>query len=104
MKIFLLGASGLVGSAFALAASRRGHRVIGVVGTFPGEIEGVRKKLTINLAREEIVTSAILEEFPEAVVNAAAISSPEACEADPTVSQALNVVLPATLARAAHHV
>ena len=104
MTILLAGASGLVGSAFAAAAARRGHRVVGIVGTFSGDVPGVREPLRVNLADEAAVTSAVLNVFPEAIVNCAAVSSPEACDADPVLAQALNVALPATLARLAHHV
>jgi dTDP-4-dehydrorhamnose reductase len=104
MKIFLAGASGLVGSAFARAAARRGHKVIGTVGSFAGEIEGLAQKITLDLANEGAVSGAVLEEFPEAIVNCAAVSVPEACEADPAQAQAMNVALPAALARLAHHV
>lgn len=104
MTIFLAGASGLVGSAFAAAAARRGHRVIGTLGSFTGDVPGLREKLRVNLADEAAVTSAVLNCFPEAIVNCAAVSAPEACDADPVLAQALNVALPATLARLAHHV
>src|SRR4051812_1939366 len=103
MKILLTGASGLVGSGFVAAAARRGHHVVGVVGAFVGDIEGVAKKISLDLANEAATTAAVLEEFPEAIVNCAAISVPEACETDPALSHALNVALPATLARLAHH-
>jgi dTDP-4-dehydrorhamnose reductase len=104
MNLFLTGASGLVGSAFARAAARRGHRVTGTVGTFAGQIEGVGTQLTVDLSQEAAVTSAVLEVFPDAIVNCAAVSVPEQCEADPARAQALNVELPALLARLAHHV
>lgn len=104
MNIFLAGASGLVGSAFARAAARRGHRVTGVVGGFAGEIEGLAAKLRIDLTDEAATTAAVLEAFPEAIVNCAAISVPEQCEANPALAQTMNVALPATLARLAHHV
>lgn len=104
MTIFLTGASGLVGSAFARAAARRGHRVTGVVGTYAGELEGVAVKRAVDLTDEEATTAAVLEVFPDAIVNCAAVSVPEQCEADPARSQAMNVALPARLARLAHHV
>lgn len=104
MTIFLTGASGLVGSAFARAAARRGHRVIGTVGTFAGAVEGLAAQRPLDLTREGEVTTAVLEAFPEAIVNCAAVSVPEQCEADPALAQALNVALPAALARLAHHV
>ncbi|MEY4939377.1 MAG: hypothetical protein RIQ93_1112 [Verrucomicrobiota bacterium] len=103
MTIFLAGASGLVGSAFARAAARRGGRVVGVVGRFSGEIEGVAKKLCLDLADQAAVERAVLDEFPTAIVNCAAVSSPEACEANPALADQLNVALPTTLARLAHH-
>lgn len=104
MTIFLAGASGLVGSAFARAAARRGHRVIGTVGTFVGPLAGLHRQVALDLASAAATTSAVLDAFPEAIVNCAAISVPEQCEANPAQAQALNVDLPALLARLAHHV
>jgi dTDP-4-dehydrorhamnose reductase len=104
MTIFLAGASGLVGSAFARAATRRGHRVTGVVGSYGGEIEGLAVQRRVDLADEMATTAAVLDVFPEVIVNCAAISVPEQCEANPALAQAMNVTLPATLARLAHHV
>ena len=103
MKILLTGASGLVGSAFARAAARRGHRVVGFVGEYQGEIEGLAAKRSLDLSDETATTAAILDEFPDAIVNCAAISVPEVCETQPGLAQAMNVALPATLARLAHH-
>ncbi len=104
MTVFLAGASGLVGAAVAEAAARRGHRVVGVVGTYAGEIPGLAAKLALDLTEVMAVSNAVLEHFPDVIFNCAAISSPEACEADPVRAQALNVTLPATLARLANHV
>jgi dTDP-4-dehydrorhamnose reductase len=103
MTIFLTGASGLVGSAFARAAARRGHRVIGIVGSHAAPLEGVVEQATLDLTAPAAVTAAVLERFPQAIVNCAAVSVPEQCDADPAHAQALNVELPATLARLAHH-
>lgn len=104
MKIFLAGASGLVGAAVAQAAARRGHEVVGVVGNYGGEIPGVTKKIALELTSSLTLNTAVLDAFPDAIVNCAAISSPEACEADPARAQLLNVALPTLLARLAHHV
>ncbi len=104
MNLFLTGASGLVGSAFARAAARRGHRVTGITGTFAGSLDGLAAKLTLDLTDEAALTSAVLDAFPEVMVNCAAVSVPAQCEADPARAQALNVALPALLARLAHHV
>ena len=104
MTIFLAGASGLVGSAFARAAARRGHRVVGAVGSFAGEIEGLAAKRRVDLGDEMAATAAVLDEFPQVIVNCAAVSVPEQCDTNPALAQLLNVGLPTTLARLAHHV
>lgn len=104
MKIFLAGASGLVGSAFARAAARRGHHVIGIVGTYAGALEGLAARQKLDLADQAAATAAALEAFPDAIVNCAAVSVPEQCDANPALAQQLNVELPTTLARVAHHV
>lgn len=93
----------MVGAAVARAAARRGHRVVGVVGGFTGDIEGVATKLAFDLADEAALNAAVLDAFPDAIFNCAAVSVPEACDADPARAQALNVALPAALARLAHH-
>jgi dTDP-4-dehydrorhamnose reductase len=104
MTVFLTGASGLVGAAVARAAGRRGHRVVGVVGSYVGELSGVEKKIAVDLADETALTATLLDVFPDAVVNCAAVSVPEACDADPARAQVLNVALPTVLARLANHV
>lgn len=103
MKILLTGASGLVGSAFAQSATRRGHQVTGLVGTYVGDIPGLASKRSADLTDEAALTATVLELFPDAIVNCAAVSEPAQCEADPARAQALNVALPALLARLANH-
>jgi dTDP-4-dehydrorhamnose reductase len=103
MKILLTGASGLVGHAFAQSAQRRGHQVIGLVNTHTGDIPGLASKRTADLTDETALTATVLELFPDAIVNCAAVAEPAQCDADPARAQALNVALPAHLARLANH-
>lgn len=101
MKLFVLGSSGLVGGAFAEAATRAGHHVIGTVGNFPGPVSGVDELLPLDLTDEAAVTASILQAKPAAIINAAAISEPAKCDDDLALSQKLNVALPALAARLA---
>lgn len=103
MVIFLTGATGLAGAAIAEAASRRGHTVIGT--GFRQEIKpsGVATLLRLDLRIEEDLIDALLDCFPEVIINAAAVSEPARCDEDPDDSAKLNVQLPATLAKLAHH-
>lgn len=103
MKIFLTGASGLVGAAFALAARRRGHTVVGIQNSFQEPVPGISHTRHLDLTNLDQLTGIVLEEFPDAIVNTAALSRPADCAADPTHSEQLNVELPRALARLAHH-
>lgn len=103
MKVFLTGASGLVGAAVAAVAARRGHEVIGVVGRWEGTLAGVRESLRLDLRDLGAVTAVVLERFPDAIVNCAAVSEPARCDADPATSEVLNVALPERLAQLANH-
>jgi len=101
--LLLTGASGLVGSNVASSAARRGFEVIAVVGRFTGEIPGATRVERLDVADQAAVQALALEVFPDAIVNAAAISEVPQCEADPKRSHAINVDLPAMLAQVAHH-
>lgn len=102
MKIFLTGASGLVGAAFARAAAQQGHDVTGVVGRHAGAIAGVTRQRALDLTDLAALSAAVHEARPDAIVNCAAVSEPAACDTDPVRSEALNVALPAELAQLAH--
>lgn len=105
MRILLTGASGLVGAAFARAAARRGHNVVGIVGAWrDGAIGGVAELRAVDLADTAAAQAVALEVFPEVIVNAAAVAEPALCDAQPERAQQLNVELPAALACVAHHV
>src|SRR4051794_4619099 len=98
MKIFLTGASGLVGGCFAHAASKQGFEIVGTVGHFSGRVDGVTETVPLDLADASKVRAAIAAASPDAIVNAAGISEPAKCDTDPVRSQQLNVALPALLA------
>lgn len=103
MVVFLTGATGLAGAAIAEAASRRGHTVVGVA--FQNEIvpPGLSQCLRLDLRDQDAVVHAVLDHFPEVIVNAAAVSEPARCDENPEESTRLNVQLPATLAKLANH-
>ncbi len=104
MHIFLTGVAGLAGSAFARAAKRRGHTITGVIHkTPPPDDLPIDNTLEGDLTDRNWVFQTVLDRFPDALVNAAAISEAGECEANPETSQSLNVDLPAHLAQLAHH-
>ncbi len=104
MIVFLTGATGLAGSAIAEAAARRGHRVIGTAFQSEHQPAGVETLLRLDLSDENNVTRAVLDVFPDVIINAAAISEPAKCDENPAASARINIHLPTTLARLSHHV
>ncbi len=101
MKILLIGASGLVGSALARRAAAAGHEVFGVVGRWSETVPG-----TSGLIARDLADSTVAQEIgrgltPDCIINSAAVSEPAACEADPAKARAVNVAFPAALATVA---
>ncbi|MBT3482558.1 MAG: SDR family oxidoreductase [Opitutales bacterium] len=103
MKILLTGASGLLGSAFAKAAHRRKHEVLGLVGSYSENIEGLDQQKRIDLHDLATLEKLVLENFPDAIVNCAAYATPSDCETDPDKTAEINVSLPEKLALLSRH-
>ena len=101
MKILVTGASGLVGAEVARQATIAGHVVIGLVGRWAAAVPGTTELHSVNFTDPSTAGDWVSRTRPDAIINAAAISEPAACEVDPVASQTLNVRLPVTLAKAA---
>lgn len=103
MKILLTGASGLLGNAYATAAVRRGHEVIALANTNTPAATGLSHNLQMELSDPSGLTSLILEHWPDAIVNCAAISNPASVDATPALAEKINVALPRHLAQLSTH-
>tara|TARA_B100001971_G_C18247884_1_gene575757 strand:+ start:960 stop:1853 length:894 start_codon:yes stop_codon:yes gene_type:complete len=103
MKILLTGASGLLGHAYAQAAIRRGHSVTALYQQNPPIAKGLAQSIQIDATQAEALTALCLEQWPDAIVNCAAISTPAAVDADPKTAEKLNVALPRLLAQLSTH-
>lgn len=103
MKIVIIGPTGTAGGAVLRAALGRGHSVV-AVGRTPLAFRptGVDEHI-VDLFDHEALTSLILEYFPDAVINCAAITDPAAIDADSTSAELINVALPRRLAQICHH-
>jgi dTDP-4-dehydrorhamnose reductase len=99
MRLFLTGASGLLGGNFAAVAARAGHEVVGTVGGWTGApIPGLATQMRLELRNGAALEAAVRRARPEAIVNCAAVSDPGQCEREPELAAALNVELPRQLA------
>ncbi|MDR2844542.1 MAG: SDR family oxidoreductase [Puniceicoccales bacterium] len=103
MKIILTGASGFLGREVAQAAARRGHQVIALCGAQERPVIGAVRVLPSDLSEPQSIERLLLDEFPDAIINCAAASTLEACDANPDLAQRLNVALPQYLAKIANH-
>jgi dTDP-4-dehydrorhamnose reductase len=105
MKIWVTGATGLLGSRVSLRARERKHQVVEIgFSRYNGESvpDGVQRR-QLDLRDEAAVTRQLLEDFPDAIVNAAAATENRSCLADQESARILNVNLPAWLGRLSHH-
>lgn len=104
MLILCTGATGLVGWNFVRAAVEAGHRIVAVTGkqTLP-QLRGV-KSVQLDLTNFDALQRLVLDEFPEAIVNCAAMASPVDVDANPELANKLNTELPERLALLANHV
>jgi dTDP-4-dehydrorhamnose reductase len=96
MNVLVLGAGGLLGSNVVVAARDRGHAV---AGTY----HSTRPAFDVPLARLDVrdrnAFGSLLDEHdPEAVVNCAAMTDVDACEANPEEAFAVNGRAPGRLA------
>lgn len=104
MRLVVIGASGLLGREVVRAAVRRGHAVLALGSTRRPDVPpGVESG---QLAAGDLpgLERLMLDRFPDAVVNAAALSDVGACERDPAAARQANVELPERLAQLSHHV
>jgi len=103
MKVFVFGVSGLVGSAVARACVRRRFSTFGFFGSRASGVEGLVSERPIDALDREAVERLILEEWPDVVVNAAAVSSPADVDRDPSLAEKVNVAFPRQLAMLTRH-
>jgi len=103
MKIVVTGASGLLGHATAQEALSRGHQVLALYNQRRPHLPESTRCVKMDLNEPEALTTLLLDEFPDAIYNCAAVSSPADVLANPKEAQQLNVTLPLRLAQVAFH-
>jgi dTDP-4-dehydrorhamnose reductase len=104
MRIIVTGANGFAGREVVVAALRRGHEVLAIGGTKAAVVPDLRRTIAMDLRDEAALQALMLQEFPHAVINCAAVATIDGCDRDPARAEALNVDLPRRLAQLAFHV
>lgn len=103
MQIVVTGASGFLGREVCLAALRRGHSVLAIAGKNAPRLPGEVRTLALDLSAPAPIESVLLEEFPQAIIQCAALSTIADCDRRPELAHQLNVELPRHLAKLAFH-
>lgn len=104
MRIVVTGANGFAGREVVVAALRRGHEVLAIGGSKAVVVPDLQRSIALDLRDEAALQALMLEEFPQAVINCAAVPTIDGCERDPQKAEALNVDLPRRLAQLTFHV
>ncbi|MEM9018114.1 MAG: SDR family oxidoreductase, partial [Verrucomicrobiota bacterium] len=89
--------------AVARALVRRRINTFAFVGSRSSGVDGVVSERTVDITDREAIERLILEEWPDTVVNAAAISSPADVDRNPSLAEKVNVAFPRQLAMLTRH-
>ena len=91
MKVALFGSTGLLGSAVENELKSRGHSCHSFSrrGTKTGQ--GYHASEDLLIENHESVTRRMLDLWPDAIVNCAAVSSPDQVKVNPALAHAINV-------------
>jgi dTDP-4-dehydrorhamnose reductase len=104
MKILVFGASGLLGYAVSQVSLRRNHKTTAIYHRNPIKLQGLEQIHSLDLMEEDAVQRILFDEWPDAVVNAAAISQPDLVDSDPQMSFKINVSFSKKLAQLTNHI
>lgn len=95
MKVLLTGGSGQLGH-YVAAAAPTGVELVALAGTCPLPV-GVRGR-SLDLADLPALRRQLDRDRPDVIIHAAALTNPEACEADPARARQINAVATGALA------
>lgn len=104
MKVAVFGASGLLGSAVSQSVVRRGHVLYPYSNVSSIVHAGEQLCKALSLENDEQLTRELFDQWPDAIVNCAAVSSPDAVNLSPENAKLVNVGGAHRLASIASHI
>lgn len=104
MKVAVLGASGLLGSAVSQSVVRRGHNLYPYSNGSSAIHSGGQLCKALSLENDEQLTRELFDQWPDAIVNCAAVSSPDSVNLSPEKAKLVNVAGAHRLATIASHI
>ncbi len=103
MKIAVFGASGLLGSAVCREVLARGHQLHAYVNRSWKDPAGRFNTTSLPLEKFDLIIRELFDQWPDALVNCAAISSPDSVDQNPKFSKLINVDAARRLAEISSH-
>jgi len=103
MKILVMGASGLLGSAVCREVLARGHQLLPYANRSWSEPRSKFEVEPLSLENFDTVIRKLFDQWPDAVVNCAAISSPDTVNENPARAHLINVEAARRLAEVSAH-
>lgn len=103
MNIAVFGATGLLGWAVCQAVLRRKYIPLPFSRSGSKNLSLVGPVSALEITDGETVTRQLLDLWPDAIINCAAISSPDSVDKDPLHSRRVNVDAPERLGQIATH-
>ena len=102
MKVALFGASGLLGWSIYQELKRRGFKTCPYFKESKPDVSFAELRV-LNLSDDSKVTRELLDLWPDAIINCAAISSPDTVNQDPVTAKRINVDAAERLAEISSH-
>ena len=103
VKVALFGATGLLGWSVGQAVLRRRYELISFSARGADDLKGIGLVTSLSLTDDESLTRTLLDEWPDAIINCSAISSPDTVNRSPKESHLINVEATTRLAEIATH-
>ena len=104
MKIAVFGASGLLGSAVCRSVIRRGYSLLAYSNKESVTFSDQYRTKQIPFSADNQLTRELFDQWPGAVINCAAISSPDTVDKSPESSRLINVGGASRLASISAHI
>lgn len=104
MKIAVLGASGLLGSAVCRSVIHRGYSLLAYSNRETISFSDQYHSKQLPFSDDSQLTREFFDQWPDAVVNCAAISSPDTVDQSPELAHLVNVESASRLASISAHI
>ncbi len=103
MKIAVMGSTGLLGSAVCREVLARGHKLLAYSNHAHADSKAKYRTTPLPLDQFDPIIRELFDQWPDALVNCAAISSPDRVDQDPDLASLINVESARRLAEVSSH-